>query len=133
MKESDNEDDTMLKQLCDDLSIAYKTLGTEQGRVLSCARQTSQGRQQSRNVSTPTQHTQSRSVFAPPIYRQNANLIYRQNAGTGITPLFNFPDMDDDFVPSDQTEIDLYIPSEDPISCYATTQAASMMRTMTQS
>jgi hypothetical protein len=134
MKESDNEDDAMLKQLCDDLSIAYKTLGTEQGQVLSCARQTSQGRQQSRNVSTPTQHIQSRSVFAPPIYRQNANPFYRVNAGTGITPLFNFPDMDDDFnTQSDETEIETYVPSENPISCYATTKATDTMRHMTQS
>ena len=123
MKESDNEDDAMLKQLCDDLSIAYKTIGTEQGRVLSCARQTSQGRQQSRNVSTPIR---PRSAFAPP--------IYRQNAGTAITPLFNFPDTQDDFIPqSDETEIDVYVPSENPISCYATTQAADTMRHMTQS
>jgi len=123
----------MLKQLCDDLSLTYKTLGTEEGRVLSCARQTSQGRQQSRNVSTPTQATQLRSPFAPPIYRQNARSFTRSNTETGITPLFNFPDINDDFKQSDQTEIDLYVASEDPISCYATTQAANMMRCMTQS
>ena len=123
MKDSDNEDDSMLKQLCDDLSIAYKTLGTEQGRILSCARQTSQGRQQSRNVSTPIR---PRSAFAPS--------IHRQNAGTTITPLFNFPDTQDDFNPqSDETEIDMYIPSENPISCYATMQATHTMRCMSQS
>jgi len=133
MKETDNEDDSMLKQLCDDLSLTYKTLGTEEGRVLSCARQTSQGRQQSRNVSTPTQATQLRSPFAPPIYRQNARSFTRSNTETGITPLFNFPDINDDFKQSDQTEIELYVASEDPISCYATTQAANMMRCMTQS
>jgi len=134
MKESDNEDDAMLKQLCDDLSIAYKTLGTEQGRVLSCARQASQGRQQSRNVSTPMHYTQPRSPFAPPIYRQNLTSLSRANRETTITPLFNFPDMEDDFNPqSDETEIDVYVPSENPISCYATAQAADTMRHMTQS
>jgi len=112
MKESNNMDDPILKQLCDDLSIAYKTLGTEDGRILSCARQTGQGRQQSRNVSTP-------------IPRQNV-FIPRSNRCMGITPLYNDPD------PEDQNEIDAYVPSENPISCYATEQATNTMRSMSQ-
>lgn len=110
MRESNNEDDPMLKQLCDDLSIAYKTLGTEEGRILSCARQTGQGRQQSRNVSTP---------------------IPRSNA-IGITPLYNDPDPEDNFMQLGQNEIDGYVPSDNPISCYATEEATNTMRSMSQ-
>ena len=107
MTETNKMDDSMLQQLCDDLSIAYKTLGTENGRLLSSARQSGQGRQKSRNVSSP---------------------MHRE-----ITPLHNNPDREDDFKQwHNQNEIDAYIPSENPISCYATPQATQTMRSMSQ-
>jgi hypothetical protein len=107
MTETNKMDDSMLKQLCDDLSIAYKTLGTENGRLLSSARQSGQGRQKSRNVSSP---------------------MHRE-----ITPLYNNPDREDDFTQwHNRNEIDAYIPSENPISCYATPQATQTMRSMSQ-
>jgi hypothetical protein len=52
MKESN---DALIKNLCDDIVITYRTLGTQYGQMYSCSRQTSQGQERLYNVSdTPT-------------------------------------------------------------------------------
>ena len=51
IKTNQLEEDKFLKMLCDDLYISYSTIGTEYAGIYTCARQTSQGRQTTYNVS----------------------------------------------------------------------------------
>jgi hypothetical protein len=43
--------DPLLKNLCDDIAIVYRTIGTRYGKMYSCSRQTSQGNERLYNVS----------------------------------------------------------------------------------
>jgi hypothetical protein len=43
--------DPLLKNLCDDIAIVYRTIGTRYGQMYSCSRQTSQGNERLYNVS----------------------------------------------------------------------------------
>ena len=45
--------DPLVKNLCDDIVITYRTLGTQFGAMYSCSRQTTQGEERVYNVSDP--------------------------------------------------------------------------------
>ena len=51
MKTNEMADDKLMKNLCDDIAIVYRTLGTIYGQMYSYARQTSQGSERLHNVS----------------------------------------------------------------------------------
>jgi hypothetical protein len=67
MRQNGLLEDPFMKTLCDDLFVVYSTMGRKYGLMYSVARQTSQGRQQTYNISTPV-HIDSRvdTLFAPP-------------------------------------------------------------------
>jgi hypothetical protein len=61
--------DGLLKMICDDIVITYRTIGLGNGRAFAVARQTSQGRQQSYNTGSSQTSNKSDTVD---LQRQNA-------------------------------------------------------------
>jgi len=62
-------DDGLLKMLCDDIVITYRTLGKQHGRVFALARQATQGKQKTYNISSSQQSDDFDKTVIP---RQNA-------------------------------------------------------------
>ncbi len=55
MKKNGLSDDRLMKNLCDDIVVVYRTIGTQWGHMYSCSRQISQGTERAHNTSdTPT-------------------------------------------------------------------------------
>lgn len=61
MMNNDLEDDILLKNLCDDIYICHRTLGTQLGNMFSIARGNSQGQQRAYNANYVTNNN-SRSI-----------------------------------------------------------------------
>jgi hypothetical protein len=59
VKEYNITEDKFIKNLCLDIAICYKTIGTKLGQMYSCSRQTSQGTQRVHSVRTPRKNQYS--------------------------------------------------------------------------
>jgi hypothetical protein len=155
IRASDLMGDPMLTQLCDDLYITHRTLGTRNGKMFTMARQSTQGRQQShmsspfsrggtQNLITPLQHPgdydeteDALSRLAP---RAPRAALRRQRAleHEFDTQPTVFPEMDVNFEDqgmmhlSDDDSIETYKTSDTAISCYASPSALDTMSQMTQ-
>jgi hypothetical protein len=75
--------DKFLKNLCDDIYISYKTMGSKYGKMYTCARQTSQGTQRCYNV-TETPNMRSDHISQPVLRRQVAYDIDNENMGNEL-------------------------------------------------
>ena len=129
MRTKDLLEDALLSQLCDDLCIVFRTIGTRTGMMFSLAREQSQGRQQS-NTTTPRAVEPDFSDFG----------MARQNTVTRfIAPLLNCPDSQDVFEPitrervpseeigADEDDIRMHITNDNGISCFAGSTAVDTM------
>lgn len=139
--------DPLMIQLCDDLSIIYRTIGTRHGHMLSVSRSASQGRQSS-NTTSMSQSADDMETFVPvfqDVERLNSTPfqtpVLNRARRLSITPLMNSVDEEDDFEPvfldtGDEFDymdyIENHVPSENPISCFATPSALQTIRSLTQ-
>jgi hypothetical protein len=63
MKTNDLENDPLMKNLCDDIAVVYRTIGTKHGQMYSASRQTSQGNERLHNVCDTPQRNKIRPWF----------------------------------------------------------------------
>lgn len=138
MRLNNMSSDPMMSQLCDDLCIVYRTVGTRHGQMFSMARGASQGRQQSNTTSVSLPMNDIDDTFVPVYDSQPTSPRVRKS----ITPLLHPLDEEDDFEPVSLEEdgdfeqndyIENHVPSENPISCFATPTAVKTIRSLTTS
>ena len=125
MTDNHLEEDKVLKNLCDDIYICFRTFGTKFGTMYCTARQTSQG--------TQRQYTSSEIGFTEDIYG-NGNGIRRLNArAPGIPQLYRqtnavqfdeFPNLPDNYT----LPILQHTMSDFTDTPYLTPQATQLMR-----
>lgn len=121
MRTNNLQEDGLLKMLCDDLSITYRSMFHNRGRALLLARHTSQGRQRSYN--TGSSHASGNidntyfesncfdntpSIPMTPRKLERLPTIQRQR-----TRNISFPDMD---ITPTKNSLSLQIPSDDEIN-----------------
>lgn len=79
------EDKVLMKNLCDDIVVVYRTIGTKYGHMYSCARQCSQGTERIHNASDTPMAPRDHAFSFSPLTRRNANAGFytRQTNGQG--------------------------------------------------
>ena len=136
MRENNLLQDDMMKQLCNDLSICYNTLGTYYGKMYSLGRQTSQGRQQTHNITIPD--FMSNILMKVNSFDSDVNHDL-DNLENLITPLKHPSDIDDSifkFYDNSKNnnvcddEIENYIPSNDCLSCFSSPSLVNTIRSV---
>jgi uncharacterized protein YegL len=136
MRENNLLQDFILKQLCDDLAICHNTLGTPYAKMYSLARQTSQGRQQTHNITIPD--CMANILIKVNSFDSDDNHDL-DNVENLITPLYHPSDIDDNNFKfyekpknnsASDDNIENYIPSNDCLSCFASPSLINTIRSV---
>jgi hypothetical protein len=142
MKETHLDNEPILKMCCDDIYIAYMTMGTVVGEMFTCARQTSNGQQQSymcSQIQSPALSPSHLRISPPKLQRQVADpgmdywfpmpeilsqIDYNVRPTTPVSPLII--NRTTNIV--DDNDICNYVPSQDFISPFVSSKLGSLMR-----
>jgi len=95
IKENNNEDDKFMLNLCDDICICYKTIGTKFNAMYTYSRHSSQGTQRYYTVTSIPESTQELypntklSKIQPPILTRQTNQISNNQIRVNV-PIFDF-------------------------------------------
>ena len=135
MAVTNRNNDAFLKNLCDDIYIANKTLGTKWGNMYTAARQTSQGRQQTYNcnhiddltidnarVTTPSRIQRQTSMMSSSL------MTPRRNVGQYQVGFDSEHENDGGNVGENENVIDNYTLTQDTLSPYASNTVTQLMR-----
>ena len=153
MKNNDLLKDKFMITLCDDICITYRSVGTAVGLMYSASRSTSQGRQQTYNV-TPIARNRAlpdfpinrsyNSLMPPPLMRGGTGVVnnltqefiedtYMDYKGFNInTGIIDDEIKENNEITCGEYEIDNYELSNDITSCYANEGTLNTMRSMSQ-
>lgn len=125
----------IMKMLCDDIYIAYKTAGTSLGNMYTAARQTSNGRQQTYMCSAGlTENTENVFQNSPSNRRINRpinRLRLQRQTNSPSNVFFSDNTQINTFEPDynqELDEIESYIPSQDFLSPFSSDGIVSLMR-----
>lgn len=149
MRTNNMEEDPFLKQLCEDIYITYRTIGTRIGHMYSSARQATQGMQRTyTNSRVPQVRMGAPSPLVFGMRRQNAmdNAGLSRNYAMDEFDDFRLPsplnldvsaeddpnrfDMSDISLLEDQDDLDNYVSVETNVSCYSTPTVVNTMRSV---
>lgn len=114
MKKNDLTEDRIMKNLCDDIVVVYRTIGTPFGHMYSCSRQVSNGMERAHNTSDTPKAPHRRGYKRGFMPRQCSVMTQEED-------IFEFPEEnsdDDDDVDVD----DLMDKHEMSPLCYTSTQ-----------
>jgi hypothetical protein len=118
------DDDKILKSLCDDIYVCYRTFDTRYGAMYVTSRQTSQGSQRCYTVShTSCTETLSRNnvrTLRPPSLTRQVNKTYTRSSNS-------LPDLDDLFISDSDNELNHEVSGFED-SPYSTRGATQTMR-----
>jgi hypothetical protein len=149
MRENDCMEDAFMKQLCEDVYIVYTTMDMENGMMYSLSRQSTQGRQQTYNVSTPVvnNNRQNYAVISPRRPRMTRQrTLFRRQIFDSQMDSDNDNDNDNDTLMTESdndTEIGTFCDPCDDIdnykptacsdtSCYMSPLVMTLVNSMTQ-
>lgn len=129
MKTNGKETDPFLCQLCDDLSITYRTCSMEYGRLYAMARSTTQGGQQSYTPTLPRRRFNPSQRFPPGIIPPP-----KLKRGIAINQLLDGDLFDEDgdceMEMDAQDEISTYQSTRGHTSCYASPSAVGALHSL---
>jgi len=139
--------DKFMITLCDDICITYRSVGTSVGLMYSASRSTSQGRQQTYNV-TPIVRNRPlpdfpinrsyNTLMPPPLTRGGTGVVNNLTQEFIEDTYFDYKGLNintriiDNEISCEECEIDNYDLSNDITSCYANEGTLNTMRSMSQ-
>jgi hypothetical protein len=122
MKDNNLNEDKFLKNLCDDIYISYRTMGSQYGEMYTTSRQTSQGNQRCYTVSqTPDEF----HISSPLGHKPSLTLLQPPRVWTNTNDMFSNQYRLDDFV--DETFLQHHTSDFDEMP-YLTPTATRLMR-----
>jgi hypothetical protein len=139
MRENDMLDEPMLKLLCDDIHITYKTMNSAYGMMFAVARCSSQGRQQTYNTTIEQgegdeddMDSDGETVVLDFANRKRAPpLLGRQGSAMPYSLALDLEE-EKESGSFDEDDLSNYVSTSSNVTCYSTPTVLNTMREMSQ-